>query len=481
MMRRSERYEAGEGRGVEAQRGRPGQDISQRAGRFPSAWAWLCRTLANAFQYIAGLGVTTSDPDVRRRQGFVNIAAVMAGINSFEHLIEQSFRDFAVLEPLIWHNGLFGIAHIVTPLFHRVSENAAAMWLSTAIIVGTFQVIRLTGLEGGAHVYFAFTAGAFLFFGVKNWRHYLAVVAGALAVVLWALAFAPEHGPIALAAPAFTHQLAAMVVINVILINVLLFTYALVQLHRAEERVAAERDRADRLLLAILPPPIAGKLKAAPQEVIADKHEAVTVFFADIVGFTSAARTATPEELVAWLDTMFRVVDELATTHKVEKIKTIGDAYMAVSGLRVAPEVGAARIARFALAFRAFARSYRSLGGDPLSVRIGLHSGPVVAGVIGGTRFAYDLWGDAVNTASRMESHGAPDCIQISASTRALLGADFQIVPRGEVQAKGLGLVETFWLEGEGRSQDSGRPATSSARSDGNRPPARAPMAMPRG
>lgn len=405
--------------------------------------------LGRAFRFIAGLGVVTPDPEVRRRQGFVNVAAVMAGTNSFEHLIEQSLRNYALLEPLILHNGLFGILHFLTPLFHRLSENAAAMWLSTVIIVGTFQVIRLTGLEGGAHVYFAFTAGAFLFFGVKNWRLYLVVVAGAFAVVIWALAFAPEYGPIGLADPRFVHQLAVMVVINVIAINILLFTYALVQLHRAEQRVAMERDRADRLLLAILPPPIALKLKAAPKEVIADRHDQVTVFFADIVGFTSAARTASPEELVAWLDTLFRGVDDLATRHKVEKIKTIGDAYMAVSGLRIPPEVGAARMARFALAFREFARSYRGLGGEGLLVRVGLHSGPVVAGVIGGTRFAYDMWGDAVNTASRMESHGEPDRIQISASTRLLLGDAFEITPRGSVSAKGLGLVETFWLEGE--------------------------------
>ena len=434
-----------------------GEAGSGDAGRPASRLARLCRALlrplGRAFQFVAGLGVVATDPDVRRRQGFVNIAAVMAGTNSFEHLLEQSLRDYAALEPLILHNGFFGILHFMTPLFHRVSENAAAMWLSTAIIIGTFQVIRLTGLDGGAHVYFAFTAGAFLFFGVKNWRHYLAVVAGALAVVVWAVTFAPAHGPISIAAPRFTEQLAAMVVINVVIINILLFTYALVQLHRAEQRVATERDRADRLLLAILPPPIARKLKDAPREVIADRHEAVTVFFADIVGFTSAARTASPEELVAWLDTLFRGVDDLATRHKVEKIKTIGDAYMAVSGLRVPPEVGAARMARFALAFRAFARSYHGLGGEGLLVRVGLHSGPVVAGVIGGTRFAYDLWGDAVNTASRMESHGEADRIQISGETRALLDETFLITPRGAVSAKGLGLVETYWLEGESETQ----------------------------
>ncbi|GAB5374907.1 MAG: adenylate cyclase [Acuticoccus sp.] len=431
---------------------RPQPDGPRRTWHRTAAGRLLAAVLARfagLFQRIAALGVISTDPDVRRRQGFVNIAAVMATFNSAEHLVEQAIRDYATLEPLIVHNAVFGVLHALTPLFHRVSENAAAMWLSGVIIVGTFNVIQLTGLAGGAHVYFAFTAGAFLFFGVNNWRHYLVVLAAAMGVVVWAITFAPERGPIGRAAPEFTEQLAAMVVVNVVVINILLFTYALVQLHRAEAQVAAERDRADRLLLSILPPPIATKLKDRPAEIIADRHEAVTVFFADIVGFTTVARDAKPEMLVAWLDTLFKAIDDLATTHKVEKIKTIGDAYMAVSGLRVAPREGAARIARFALAFRAFTRAYPGLAGDGLRVRVGLHSGPIVAGVIGGTRFAYDLWGDTVNTAARMESHGEPDRIQISPATRDLLGERFRIEPRGMVTVKGLGHIETFWLEGE--------------------------------
>ncbi len=404
------------------------------------------RTLRAALDRVLAVGIRDPDRAVQRRQRFVNTAAFVGGIASLQHVGEQLVVDAVALQPLIVHNAVFGALHLATPLFHRFGRNTAALWLCAAVLIGTVRVISLTGTEGGAQVYFAFSAAAFLFFGVEHWRLYVLVLAAAFAAVVGSYLFAPHMGPVALAAPAYVEQLSAMIVINVMVINVWLFTYALVKTHRAEEALAAEVARSDRLLLAILPRPIAERLKRTPG-VVADRHEAVTVLFADLVGFTASAHGAAPERLVAWLDGLFKRLDALAEEHKIEKIKTIGDAYMAASGLRVPPEIGAERIARFALALRALVTDYGGLGGGPLTVRIGIHTGPVVAGVIGGSRFAYDMWGDAVNTASRMESHGSPGEIQISAATAALLPAAFRTEARGRVPVKGLGEVEAFWLE----------------------------------
>jgi adenylate cyclase len=402
--------------------------------------------LAVAVDAVLSIGIRSPDEAVRRRQRFVNAAALLGGLDSVKHAAEQALTDAAALEPLIQHNIHFGLVHLATPLFHRLGANVAALWLTGAIIVGTVRVVFLTGTDGGAQTYFALAAAAFLFFGAAHWRLYAGVVAAAFAALLYVYAAAPPLGPMAIAAPGFVHHLSTMVVINVMVINVWLFTYALVKLHRAEAALGEEVRRSDGLLLAILPRPIAERLKRSPG-IIADLHDAVTVLFADLVGFSAIAHDAPPERLVTWLDGLVQRLDALADRHKVEKIKTIGDAYMAASGLRVPPETGADRIARFALDLRAAVAEHGGLDGGVLSVRIGIHTGPVVAGVIGGSRFAYDLWGDAVNTASRLESHGAAGEIQVSAATVALLGGRYRVEPRGRVAVKGIGEVEAFFLE----------------------------------
>lgn len=204
----------------------------------------------------------------------------------------------------------------------------------------------------------------------------------------------------------------------------------------------AEQERSERLLLNILPAPIADRLMRAP-EVIADRFACVTVLFADIVGFTELAAGCDPGSLVTTLNRIFSAFDELAAEHGLEKIKTVGDAYMAVGGLPEPRPDHAEAAAAMALAMR---RAVCELTGGQLQLRIGLHSGPVVAGVIGRRKFSYDLWGDTVNIASRMESHGVPGAIQLSEATYRLLVGRFVCTPRGTISLKGRGPMTTWYL-----------------------------------
>jgi adenylate cyclase len=212
-------------------------------------------------------------------------------------------------------------------------------------------------------------------------------------------------------------------------------------------RIDAEKARAEDLLARVLPAPIVRRLKRGHTQ-IADHLDAVTVVFADIVGFTPLAARLSPAEVVDLLDDIFRTFDGLAAEHGVEKIKTIGDAYMAVAGAPERCADHAARAARLALAMRGHVRELAAARGMELAMRIGLHTGEAVAGVIGASRFAYDLWGDTVNTASRMESHGQPSQIQLTAATRDALGGGFATRERGPIEVKGRGTIVTYWLDG---------------------------------
>jgi guanylate cyclase len=214
----------------------------------------------------------------------------------------------------------------------------------------------------------------------------------------------------------------------------------------ARQREDAQR-RADELLLNILPRRVADLLKARQQR-IAEQIEATTIVFADVVDFTPMSSRLAPSEVVDLLDRVFTAFDDLAETYGLEKIKTIGDCYMVAAGVPVPREDHAQAAADMALAMCAVVDRMERDDGTQLQLRIGLNSGPVVAGVIGRKRFIYDLWGDVVNTASRMESHGAPGRIQLTASTHELIRDEFECVPRGPVQVKGKGAVEAWFLVG---------------------------------
>ena len=248
-----------------------------------------------------------------------------------------------------------------------------------------------------------------------------------------------------------------MLALNIIGVGTIAFTVLAsfaAQRNRALAALRLEQERSEALLTNILPRSIADRLKVDGQ-AIADHFDAASVVFADVVDFTPFAQRHSPAEVVGILDRLFSGFDSLVERNGLEKIKTIGDCYMAASGVPEATPDHARRAALLALDMREAVANSRAADGFELELRIGINSGPLVAGVIGSKRFLYDLWGDAVNTASRMESLGTPGEIQITRATYELLKDEFVCKPRGTIQVKGKGEMETWYLMGP-RPDDHG-------------------------
>ncbi len=211
--------------------------------------------------------------------------------------------------------------------------------------------------------------------------------------------------------------------------------------------LAAEREKSERLLLNVLPASIARRLKAG-ERPLADRFEEVSVLFADLVGFTPMSEKLTAEEVVAILDGLFSDFDSIAEKRQLEKIKTVGDAYVVVGGLPEPRPDAAEAVADMALEMLEVVAAYPTSPGGALNLRIGIDIGPVVAGVIGQKKFTYDLWGDTVNTASRMESHGIPGQIQVTPRAYQRLKNRYRFQPREAVEIKGKGQIVPFLLLG---------------------------------
>jgi class 3 adenylate cyclase len=210
----------------------------------------------------------------------------------------------------------------------------------------------------------------------------------------------------------------------------------------------AERAESERLLLNILPEPVAQRLKTE-SGVIADRYEAASVMFADIVGFTPLSETLSAEEMVEWLNEVYSAFDGFVQDHGVEKIRTIGDGYMVAAGVPYPREDHAVALTGLALNIKRYFEALPPVHGYAANFRIGINSGPLVAGVIGTHKFQYDLWGDAVNTAARMESHGVPGRIQVTAATYELIQDHFECEARGRIAVKGKAAMETWFVLGE--------------------------------
>jgi class 3 adenylate cyclase len=268
-----------------------------------------------------------------------------------------------------------------------------------------------------------------------------------IAVLSVVMAFAITNGPVADIPAALSMAFLVMNFSLLALVVMVMIASYDVAVEQAENALQLEFERAEALLLNVLPSDIATRLKAN-EEPLADEHGSVSVLFADIAGFTNLTRDLPANTLINLLNDLFTRFDGLAGRYKAEKIKTIGDAYMVAAGLR-GEATHAEQLADLAIGMQRDFEAFREEHNLDLKLRIGIHSGGVIAGVIGKQKFSYDLWGDTVNIASRMESEGVADRIQISAETRVLLPSRFTTTSRGQIVIKGHHARECFLLESE--------------------------------
>lgn len=393
---------------------------------------------------ILNAGIVSSDEAVRRRHRFTNVVLYVTAFNAFHHMVLNGLHDFWALLPVNIYNLLMIIGSLSLIFVHKFGEYLAALLLALFIIVGNSFVVFAFGLNSDLQIYFTL-AGAFIFMvGVQNTHLYLPILGSAVVALVGVFFFAPSEGLLMVADQAFRQELAIQAYVNAILINSLLIFYALSSLYKAEQALALEYQRSEKLLTTILPVPIAERLKAAPKERIADRVEDATILFADLVGFTRASHNVQPEEVVAYLDDLFTTFDGLCENYSVDKIKTIGDGYLAVGGLH---DAGGARAIGFLALDMIEQMNNRSfLGLDTLSLRIGIHRGPVTAGIIGDQRMTYDVWGSSVNCAARLEAQSLPSRIHCSEAYMVAVQDTFQFTNLDVTELRGVGVINAGYL-----------------------------------
>lgn len=344
------------------------------------------------------------------------------------------------------------LAQLIPLLNHFGRYTAARLFygLSTPILI-VFIAVQLGPATENHLFMIASFLGAFIIFPPREAR-WLAVVvllsATALILLEW---YYREHGGLIDCSPEFIEvtRWSSISSLFMVVLGITIYHYRVVT--EAERMLALEHRRSESLLLNILPTPIASRLKRG-EKPIADRIGDASILFADLVGFTEMADRVPHERVVQILDDLFSEFDRITARYGLEKIKMIGDAYLVAGGVPNPTPGHHHALAACALEMQALVCSGPVPEVPQLGVRIGIHSGPVVAGVICEVKFAYDIWGDTVNIASRMESHGVPNRIQVSAAFRARTGDRFEYEPRGQVEIKGKGVMETYFLEGEHRT-----------------------------
>jgi len=391
---------------------------------------------------------------MRRRLAVVNIMALMIAVFSAIYAVVFAYWGVRDYMSLILANLLLMAFALVVPLAHRINDLAAAVLVAIAEFIALFFFVRELGRDSGIQLNYVIAAAvAFAIYDRKRFALCTSVIVVALALYLATWFLYPQENARIAADP---------VLLNSLYISSAATSFSIIALVVACAFAMADRARAeaDTLLANILPAAIAERLKARPGERVADSVAEASVLFSDLVGFTELAQELGAARTVAILDQVVTEFDRLAAAHGVEKIKTIGDGYMAVAGVSRPQNDHLPRLARMALGLPGLVARLSETHGVDLRVRIGIAGGPVMAGVIGADKFSYDVWGETVNLASRLESHGLPGEIQVSGAVHDALCDGFVFEARGSIDVKGVGRLET-WLLKEERASGAGTGATA--------------------
>jgi len=350
-------------------------------------------------------------------------------------------------------NLLFGAVFLAVPLLYRFGELIAPLTFFVFAYVTVGFICYTIGTGSGLQFYFLVSATlVVLVFGIERIVLASTIVAFGVAATIALEFLVPNDRGLG---PSWTLIVGfvSSAIFSAVMIVATVF-YAMREIDRAEKAMEAEYQRSESLLQNILPASIASRLKDPTRTIIADKYDDASILFADIAGYTKRASDTAPTELVRFLDTLYTDLDALVDRHGLEKIKTSGDSYMVVSGVPKPRSDHLQALACLALDMADAVADLKDPQGREVPLRIGLAAGPVVAGVVGSRKFFYDVWGDAVNIASRMESTDVEGRIQVPHSVYERLKDDYLLEERGKVDIKGKGLMHTWYLVGR-RNGDS--------------------------
>ncbi len=400
------------------------------------------------FDWYAVAGTEKNTQEDKNAVFFFAIVSPIAVVSIWGWVAFYLIYDAQTYWPAAAVNAGFSI-YVLSPFIARINRFAAEAFTSVVMCALFSALVYMFGAKSGLNLGLLVTSLLIILeCGTKRLIVMVVVVTPMIflfgALPIWF----PEPGLFTDTSPELLNLIYMNNVGNLISIALLCVLIILRRAERAEDALTREFARSESLLANLLPGEIAARLKQAPGKIIADEIPALTILFADIVGFTPRAANMKPEALVVFLNRIFSTFDKLTAKHGLEKIKTIGDAYMVAGGMPVARANHAQAVADMALEMLEVVVRISDETGDKVEIRIGLHTGKAVAGVIGNDKMFYDVWGDTVNTAARMESHGETGRIQVTDTTRAALLTDFSFEPRGVIDIKGKGPTETFWMVG---------------------------------